>query len=75
VIRKSENLVKLITKFTLTKEIADKRMSICKQCEHLKAFNRCDICGCFMDGKTLILSESCPIDKWKEEQINMDEKE
>jgi hypothetical protein len=63
----------LDTFWTRRRKIADQRMEICKQCEHLKSFNRCDKCGCFMDGKTHVLDAECPIGKWKSATINMDE--
>lgn len=41
-----------------------KRINICKSCEHAMSKNRCKICGCFLDVKTGLKTESCPLDKW-----------
>tara|TARA_R110001592_G_scaffold350425_1_gene646556 strand:- start:125 stop:541 length:417 start_codon:yes stop_codon:yes gene_type:complete len=51
-------------------EFADKRYSICQGCEYFSE-PRCNLCGCYMKGKTSVAKASCPILKWKAE----DEKE
>ena len=63
----------LDTIWTRRSKIAERRMSICNQCEFLKRFNRCDKCGCFMDAKTHFMDSECPINKWSQETINMNE--
>ena len=41
------------------------RMEICKSCEHLtERLRRCRMCGCFMDAKTWLADQECPIGKW-----------
>jgi hypothetical protein len=46
------------------KEIA-RRLSICKDCEFFqKSPMRCLKCGCFLNLKTRLKSEHCPIAKW-----------
>ena len=57
-------MVKLDTVFTRAKELSEKRLEICKTCEHLTSHMRCNKCGCFMNYKTLIPSSECPIGKW-----------
>ncbi len=48
-----------------TKEQADVRLHICKQCEHIvKPTNTCKKCGCFMSVKTKLKNVKCPINKW-----------
>ena len=43
-----------------------KRIKICQNCEHYKAFI-CSKCGCFMLLKTKIKQTWCPIGKWYQE--------
>lgn len=66
-------MLRLDTIYTRRRAISEERMKICKSCEHLKSLNRCEKCGCFMDGKTLFLESECPIGKWKAKEINMNE--
>jgi hypothetical protein len=48
-------------------EIADKRMSICKQCpELINTTNQCKKCGCLMNFKTKLAIASCPLNKWEQ---------
>lgn len=50
----------------VSKEISDKRQSICNGCEH-KTFwlNRCKKCGCLLSFKTKLMSAECPLGKWR----------
>ena len=57
-------MVELDTTWTRRRKIADERMAICKTCEHLENFRRCNKCGCFMDAKTMFMDSECPLDKW-----------
>jgi len=50
------------------KEMADRRLEVCKSCDKLGAFNRCELCGCFVQVKVMMRSESCPDGLWKEEK-------
>lgn len=44
---------------------AQRRHSICKQCEHYrKITDQCKKCNCFMIAKTKIKNSSCPVGKW-----------
>lgn len=50
---------------TISTDYSRERYDICKQCTHFKnTIKVCSICYCFMPGKTLIKSTSCPIGKW-----------
>lgn len=41
-----------------------KRIEVCNSCEHLLVTRQCGRCLCFVDLKTKVDSESCPINKW-----------
>lgn len=51
-------------------QTAQERLAICASCRHLiRTFKdpripRCAVCGCFLELKTRLLSESCPIGRW-----------
>lgn len=43
----------------------ERRMEICNSCPLFdKVQKRCTKCGCYMNFKTMLSSESCPIGKW-----------
>ena len=49
------------------KEVADRRLSICKECDRLFApTTTCKECGCFMIAKVRMSLGKCPLDKWNE---------
>ena len=48
-------------------EFADTRYSICQKCDHFDG-SLCNLCGCYMKGKTKIAGATCPIAKWKAEE-------
>ena len=43
-----------------------RRIKICRECEHYKAFI-CTQCGCFMPVKTRFKGSECPKQKWLKE--------
>lgn len=46
-------------------EVKKQRIEICNTCEHLFRLTRtCKKCGCFVEAKTKIESQHCPINKW-----------
>lgn len=46
-------------------DVQKDRINICNSCEFLFTPTRnCKKCGCFVDAKTKLLSENCPINKW-----------
>ncbi len=50
----------------VSEEVANKRYSICKGCEHLiPKVSMCKKCGCLMKLKTTIPHASCPLNKWE----------
>ena len=56
----------------VSKEIHEKRMSICKSCEHfISATTQCKKCGCFMNLKTKLPHADCPINKWGQENVDI----
>lgn len=46
-----------------SKELKEKRLSICSQCPRLKS-GVCMECGCIMKLKTSLLEAYCPLEKW-----------
>lgn len=56
----------LDTIWTRRKKVSDERLVICKGCENfVEKTSKCNMCGCFMEYKSLIMSASCPINKWQ----------
>ncbi len=51
-------------KFWATKEQSQQRYAICMTCKKLTKIKTCELCGCFVIGKTKILKEKCPEGKW-----------
>jgi len=48
-------------------EVQEYRYGICKGCDKLyRPTDTCKMCGCFMQVKTWIPNESCPLKKWPE---------
>lgn len=50
-------------------EYAAKRRAICSGCEHRRPvpvvrLHRCRLCGCIVEGKTLLRGAKCPAGKW-----------
>lgn len=45
-------------------ELSKERMKICQNCVHLRRGPECFLCGCYLDKKTRLPEETCPIDKW-----------
>lgn len=54
------------TTFFLTKEEAQERYNICKQCDSfIPLTSQCKECGCLMKIKAKIRNSDCPLSKWK----------
>lgn len=65
-----ELLEKNFEKYKVSDEIQKERFDICLDCENLKpTINQCQICGCFMNIKTWMPNQKCPIDKWGKVEI------
>jgi uncharacterized protein DUF6171 len=43
---------------------AEDRLDICWQCEEYDEGGQCKVCTCFVDAKTMLLTEQCPKRKW-----------
>lgn len=51
--------------FAVPAEVQDDRLALCNECEFLVPDSRqCVKCTCFVDIKTLLSTESCPVKKW-----------
>lgn len=46
-----------------TSELTAFRRSICDGCEYKESL-RCKACGCFIEAKTKLVTESCPKGAW-----------
>lgn len=50
-------------------EIREDRLGTCVDCTLVinrdSKFIKCSVCGCFMQGKTMMPTAKCPEDKWK----------
>lgn len=54
-----------VSTYLADNEVASTRIKICMDCEHLwKVTRQCSKCYCFVDAKTKIRTEKCPLDKW-----------
>ena len=40
------------------------RLDICYRCEEYTESGQCRVCTCFVDAKTMLLTEQCPKRKW-----------
>jgi len=46
--------------------LIDARMNICERCSQLdRRTDQCRACGCFIHAKTVMATESCPLNKWR----------
>lgn len=53
-------------------EVAEKRLNICLACDKLKMpLKQCGECFCFINFKTKVRQEQCPIGKWKAYEPNV----
>jgi len=42
--------------------LIEERIRICETCPY--GGKRCDLCGCFVNGKASLLNSTCPMNKW-----------
>jgi|TARA_R100000479_G_scaffold164543_1_gene103422 hypothetical protein len=70
-IRKGWSLTKSLIRYAsegfpnVSEEIFEKRMLICNSCELLKRDKgTCGVCGCVVEYKGRMKTESCPKNKW-----------
>jgi len=52
-----------------SKELIILRKEVCNNCPHLQE-DRCDLCGCFIKIKALLLAARCPGGFWEEAMMN-----
>ena len=57
-------VVDVMTNGIVDTDVSETRLAVCQSCEHLRALNRCDLCGCFVRLKTVVPHEHCPAHKW-----------
>ena len=49
----------------VSSSIKRRRVAICSNCPKLfRPTGQCKLCACFVNQKTKLNTESCPIDKW-----------
>jgi hypothetical protein len=48
----------------LTPEEQDNRLVACEVCEELTESRQCRVCTCFVDAKTALAPERCPLGRW-----------
>lgn len=59
------------TKLFVSDETYKERVTTCKGCDKYDELeNRCTECGCYIPAKAKIILDSCPLNKWKEENDN-----
>ena len=53
-------LARIMGKIFVTEEEKDRRMEICKGCEHFRELTaQCKLCGCFLEAKTRLVGFNC----------------
>jgi hypothetical protein len=57
---------RILNEFGITepKQFSIDRMNICKTCPK-KEGDICTGCGCYLQAKTLVKNETCPLNKWE----------
>lgn len=59
---------------SVTDEIYKERTMTCRNCDRYNEMqNVCMECGCFVPMKTKIIFDSCPLNKWAEDNSNWEE--
>jgi hypothetical protein len=57
-------LTRLIGKVFVDDLEKERRMSICRSCEHFSdLLSQCELCGCFLEAKTRLKAFHCALDK------------
>lgn len=58
-------LVDAVAQRRVDESIREQRLEICTNCEFLfQATQQCKKCGCFVQAKTWLPSQRCPVNKW-----------
>jgi len=59
------------TRLFVSDETYNERIMTCRGCDKYDELeNRCRECGCYVPAKAKIILDSCPLNKWKEENSN-----
>jgi hypothetical protein len=61
---KMSQVVKKASTLLADEEVQRTRISICNSCEFLTMTRNCKKCGCFVDAKSRLAEQHCPIRKW-----------
>lgn len=62
------------TVLSVTEEVYKERIMTCRNCDKYNELqNVCMECGCFIPMKTKIVFDSCPLNKWTENDMNWEE--
>lgn len=65
----------LLDRIKVSPEIQKERYDICLGCDKLyKPTSSCRVCGCFMQLKTWMPEQRCPLDKWLEVSVTEEKK-
>jgi hypothetical protein len=59
----------ILNEFGITEppKFAIDRMEICKTCDEFEDNSKvCGNCGCYLEPKTLVKNEHCPLNKWQQ---------
>jgi Family of unknown function (DUF6171) len=63
-------LTRLIGKVFVDDDEKQRRMDICKKCEHFSdMLHQCELCGCFLEAKTRIKAFHCALDQIGKEPL------
>ena len=61
---KMSQVVEKASAMVADEEVQQTRISICNSCEFLTMTRNCKKCGCFVDAKSRLAGQRCPIRKW-----------
>lgn len=53
----------------VSEDIKNERKAICNDCPKLMITRQCGECLCFVDLKTTLKQEKCPLDRWEEVKL------
>lgn len=62
--QKMDHAAKQAKTLLADEELQNERISICNSCEFLTMTRNCKKCGCFVDAKTRLAGQHCPLGKW-----------
>lgn len=53
-----------VSSYISSEQDAEKRLAICRTCDHMNSLKMCGQCGCFMPAKVRLKHTYCPIQQW-----------